>query len=216
MGEEALPGGLGIPVLEGLCPALPQAVASLFTARQSVQPLVRVRGAWRLHRAQKLQVGLRALPVCMGRDSRQRSLMVPNRGLTQWTDCSGSCSLPSSWVCWGNGGPEQPRHQPKVTEARGRYERKPQRPNPKLELWGKCDICLFYRIFSSPSTAFSVLDSWREEGARGAPSGGLGVGESLGVLWAFSRCSSEVNSGEMAPVRPPEPLAVAVRRGLWE
>lgn len=90
-----------------------------------------------------------ALPVCGGRDPGRRSLTVQNRGLTCWKDRSGSSSLPSSRLCWGNGGPEQPRHQPKVTEARCRYERKPQRLTPRPELPGNAaSVC---------STGFSLL-----------------------------------------------------------
>lgn len=149
MGGRALPGGLGIPVLEGLHPALPEAVASLCTIRPSAQLQARVRGAWRRHDVQQLQEAS-ALPVCVGRDPGQRRLMVQNRALICGKDRSGSSSLPSSWLCWGNGGPEQPRQQPKVTEARCCYKRKPQSPPPpRPELPGNAaSVC---------STGFSLL-----------------------------------------------------------
>ena len=37
VGERALLGGLGIPILEGLCPALAKVSASLCTVRLSLQ-----------------------------------------------------------------------------------------------------------------------------------------------------------------------------------
>lgn len=43
-----------------------------------------------------------------------------------------------------------------------------------------------------------------------------GEGKSLRVLWAFGRCSSGANNGEMATVHPPKPLTVATGSGLRE
>ncbi|XP_027971969.1 sideroflexin-5 isoform X5 [Eumetopias jubatus] len=77
------------------------------------------------------------------------------KALYAWRPSAWPCHWPSASsrrcqrLCWGNGGPEQPRHQPKVTEARCRYERKPQRLTPRPELPGNAaSVC---------STGFSLL-----------------------------------------------------------
>lgn len=154
-------------------PALPKAAASLCTVRLSAQLQARVRGAWRHHDVQQLQEAL-ALPVCMGRDPGQRRLTVQNQALICGKDRSGSSSLPSSWLCWGNGGPEQPRHQPKVTEARCCCKRKPQRPPRRPELPGNAA--------SVGSTGFSLLPQssclrWASGERRGLGATLLGGGE---------------------------------------
>ena len=116
---------------------------------------------------------------------------------------SGSSSLWPSWLCWGDGGPEQPRVQSQIVEARCCYGRIAQRPIPCPELQETLHLLVlgdFLFSFNHPEG--------REEGA-GRP---LVVGRSLGMLWVFGRCSSEADNGEMATIHPLWPPALAAER----